>query len=176
MTVRGAQSSSSELQLCAAQFLVHPLLGGAASGGEGEVRWPLQFSFSSCAGSHSFCEPIHSEDTNLFQTMKNQNSVLTVSSCSAIPTRLEIEQRLAQLCQNHSCQAFSRPQTANTARARKRTQPHVAESAAACSQLHKSAQKKFCQTSAELRQTLAHPMGEGSRALGGEGERDRRQK
>ena len=29
------------------------------------------FFFQLCAGSHSFCDAIHSEDTNLFQIMKN---------------------------------------------------------------------------------------------------------
>ena len=81
---RQERNTPAKLQLCAAQFLVPPLLGGAASGGEGGVRWPLQFSFSSCAGSHSFCEPIHSEDTNLFRIMKN--STATKTTFSSLPS------------------------------------------------------------------------------------------
>src|SRR5439155_9593148 len=32
------------------------------------------FFFSSCADSHSFCDAIHSEDTNLFPIMKNSTT------------------------------------------------------------------------------------------------------
>src|SRR6266516_679095 len=84
--------------------------------------------------------------------MKNQNSVLSVTSCSAIPTRLEIEERLAQLCQNHSCQAPSPDLNRKHGTSSKKNSTSCSR---ICSRMQPATQictKKFCQTSAEPRQ------------------------
>src|SRR5213594_821379 len=51
--------------------------------GKQTVRfWSPSFFFQSCADSHSFCEPIYSEDTNLFQFMKTPMAVVVSSPWS----------------------------------------------------------------------------------------------
>ena len=42
------------------------------------------FFFQSCADSHSFCEPIYSEDTNLFRFMKTPMAVVVGSPVSVV--------------------------------------------------------------------------------------------